>query len=46
MADYLINWPFCSDISLDLMKSYEVRKVGDQSNHRYEKKTAFDIKLE
>ena len=41
-----MNWPFCSDISLDLMKSYEVRKAGDQSNFIDIKKTAFDIKLE
>ena len=32
MADYLINLPFCSDDSLDLMKSSEFRKAGDPSN--------------
>ena len=33
IADYLINQSFCSDNSLDLMKSSEVRKAGDPSNY-------------
>ena len=32
MADYLINRQFFLTISLDLMKTSEVRKAGDQSN--------------
>ena len=34
MADYLINWPFCSDdfIRSHLTKSLDVRKADDQSN--------------
>ena len=32
MADYLVNRPFFLMISLDLMKTSEVRIAGDQPN--------------
>ena len=44
MADYLISHHFVLTISLDPMKSSEVRKAGDQSNY-YNKNTCNDVLL-